>query len=110
MLLKVLDVRGNELTSLDGLCEGLTSLHELYMADNRLSSLQGLSDKAPALELLVCCSLCVCNALQFLTVLHSAAWVYTHVLWMTGSEGMGDGERRGLWRATTKYRSATAVL
>lgn len=49
---------GNRLSSLDGLAEGCTRLHELYAADNGLTSLAGLAARAPALETLVRERLC----------------------------------------------------
>ncbi len=46
---------GNRLSSLEGLADNLAQLHELYAADNALTSLAGLAAKATALETLVRC-------------------------------------------------------
>lgn len=51
--MQVLDVRGNGLSCLEGLTEGVTCLHELYLNHNQFTSLAGLADKAPNLETLV---------------------------------------------------------
>jgi hypothetical protein len=46
-------VSRNRLSSLEGLAEGFKVLHELYVHDNKLTSLVGLATRATMLETLV---------------------------------------------------------